>query len=91
MGGRDTAARNQQIFRALRDQGTEGYRIPASLREIIVGCAAPLRIVDVDIVVARRDGILKNSAGHKVLLRQHIFALYHAAFAHADFRAGIEQ
>ena len=87
----DAASRNKQVVGILRDQRAIGNGIVFTLGEFVNVCTCSLGIVDVDIVFASGNGVLKFCKGNTILLGQHVVAHDHTAFAHADLGGGHHQ
>ena len=86
--GRDATAGYQEVFgvfgqkRAIRD----GIIFPRA--KIIERRAGAFRVMDIDLVVAGGDGILKFNTVFTILLSEGIFSDDAAAFPHTDLRGG---
>ena len=91
MAARNTPPGGDQVPDVLRHKAPVGDRVVRALFKVVMARAGALRVVDVDVVVAGRDGIVKAHAVLEVGNRQRVKAVDHAALAHADFRGGGEQ
>jgi len=87
----NTAARCKQIYGASRDQASVRNIVIFSVPKIMMTCAGALRIMDIDIVIAKRDRIGEPFSFRKIAAGQKIFALDHAALADSDLRRGHHQ
>ena len=91
MSSTDTSADDEEVFYLLGDERAIGDGVVFARLEVVVTCASAFGIVNVDIVVSCRNGIVEDGAVFQFHFAQHMLADYHTGLTHADFQCGGEK